>query len=348
MKLRKEGIVRLGIAVLMALLFTSVGMAVYHMGQLSPVVKPIPMEVPTTYQTVRNGNVQSILVDNHAQAKGEAPYADLVILQKKMGKDGVQIEIQNPKDRHLSIRAIGSKNYTDVDITTADDPSGSKKEDNSVLNFCPTLGACATVPLKKSAPIIKGSYKHYDTPEGSGEAKYFQTLFHQVSRATGVRVKTLNAFAAVESSFNPKAKSSVKGTHAQGLFQFTYATWVFATKRFGKAFGITAKTSRFDPRANALMAASLIAENINLLKENTDKNHIKIADIYLAHLLGRTGSLKFFSLKPGTKIAKVMPRAAKNNRLYFYNKGKALTRKEVYAMVQSHIADKTEEFGLVS
>lgn len=174
----------------------------------------------------------------------------------------------------------------------------------------------------------------------------FEALFTKVSKITGVSKAILFKFAAIESGFKVKAASS-KST-AKGLFQFTDDTWQYVTHRFGKPYGITEKTSRYNPFANALMAGFHIQSNLALIKENKKTKHVKDADLYLVHLLGRTGSIEFFKTKPNVKIARKMPQAARNNRRFFYVKGKPATKTQMVAIVERHIHNKMNEFNLAS
>lgn len=188
-------------------------------------------------------------------------------------------------------------------------------------------------------------YKELPAPSDLYDPHSYHELFNAVQSLTGVSKRILFKFAATESSFDPKAVAPSTG--ATGLFQFTSDTWEFVTKRYGKPYGITVKTARTDVRANTLMAAFHIANNIELIKERTNKKTINATDAYMAHLLGRTGALRYFSLDESHKPARIMKAAAKNNRKFFYDdNNKALTRSQSYQVIHRHLEQKLVEFGL--
>lgn len=199
------------------------------------------------------------------------------------------------------------------------------------------------VSVKKESVIT--TYLDLTIPKGIGHVKYYHDLFNEVANLVDVDVNILLKFAAIESSFDPKA--FVKSTGASGLFQFIPGTWEDVVKKHGKQYGIDDKTSVFDPRANALMAGFHLQSNIKLLKDKTGKQNIKTADVYLTHLLGRTGSLRYLKIPETGKPALHMTRAANNNRLFFYNDKKVLTKKESYLTINTHIQNKAKEFGIV-
>ena len=188
------------------------------------------------------------------------------------------------------------------------------------------------------------SYRDLNMPLQFGKAYFFKELFKEVSIITGVRESMLMKIAAIESSFDPNQIAS--STQAKGLFQFTPSTWEYVTSKYGKPYGITVKTDPFDPRANALMAGFHIQSNIELIESKTNIKEIKTSHVYLAHLLGRTGSLKFIKADSKTIVAKKMPKAAKHNKFFFYVKGKPVTKTQMFAIIEKHILDKTAEFNI--
>lgn len=189
------------------------------------------------------------------------------------------------------------------------------------------------------------SYEQFDDNFVASRPNTFDKLFGQVALVTGVDKYTLYKFAAVESGFKPSARA--KSTGASGLFQFTKATWEFATKRYGTKYGISSSTSRLDARANTLMAALSIKSNLQLLKDRTNLKEIGDSHLYVVHLLGRTGSLRFFKSNPDAIIASHMPQAARNNKLFFYNGNKALKQKEIRVVISEHLRNKVREFNVV-
>lgn len=202
-------------------------------------------------------------------------------------------------------------------------------------------------PIPSLEVVVDKSIKHYkdlSDPTGTGKPEYFKSLFDEVSFITGVDATLLMKIAAVESSLNPKAKA--KRSNATGLFQFTPDTWSDVVKKYGSKYGITTTHHVHDPRANALLAGFHIQSNIKLLKKRLGVNKVNEVDIYLTHLLGRTGSLRYFKMDDKDLVATKMTKAAKNNRKFFYGENKALTRKESYRKINTHITQKVKEFNI--
>lgn len=151
--------------------------------------------------------------------------------------------------------------------------------------------------------------------------------FLSAAEAVEVDAAVLAAFAYKESKFSRSAQS--QKSSAGGLFQFTDRTWRSMLKRHGDKHGLSLRASKYDPVANTLMAAELLAFNENYLR-GILKREPTIGELYLAHLLGE-GAVKTLLLSKGTrKAANVLPRAARNNKPIFYtDKGKARTINQV-------------------
>lgn len=198
--------------------------------------------------------------------------------------------------------------------------------------------------LQNSDEKIIARFEDLDMPKDFTDPKSFDKLFTQVAKITGVDKKILYKFAAIESRFNPNAVSKIG---AKGLFQFTDDTWKFNLKHFGARYGITVNDV-FDPRANALIQGFHVQSIIKLIKDKTDLTRVTTRDIYLAHLLGRTGFLRFHKMQSNTIVANKMPKAAKFNKPFFYQGKKALNQSEVKIVIESHIANKIIEFGLIA
>lgn len=202
------------------------------------------------------------------------------------------------------------------------------------------------LPIEKPIEVVSNinHYTQLTKPTGKGESIYFKKLFEEVSSITGVSSEILMQFAIVESSLNPSAKA--RKSNATGLFQFTPDTWSDGIKKFGKKYGITSASQVTDARANALMAGFHIKSNIELLEKRLGTKNISTTDIYLTHLLGRTGSLRYFKMNDKDLVATKMVKAARNNRKFFYAENKALTRKESYRKINTHIKQKVREFNI--
>lgn len=129
--------------------------------------------------------------------------------------------------------------------------------------------------------------------------------------------------AAIESRGNPKAKNP--NSSAAGLFQFVDRTWRVYIKRYGSRYGFNHRTSKHNPRANALMAAHYMKDNERVLRRALKRQPVP-GELYMAHLLGLGGALKVIKAPSHRTAAGLLPTSAAGNRKFFYtDKGKART-----------------------
>lgn len=164
------------------------------------------------------------------------------------------------------------------------------------------------------------------------------------SKATGVGAGTLARFAQIESGFNPNAKAGTSS--AGGLYQFIDSTWQEQLKKHGAKYGLDANTSKFDPRANALLGAEYIKSNKETLAKVTG-GEVNDTQLYLAHFLGAGGASQFFKAmqqNPDAPAAATMTAAAKANPSIFYDGSKARSFKEVYGLMARKVA-KTDDIA---
>lgn len=160
-------------------------------------------------------------------------------------------------------------------------------------------------------------------------------VINEASAATGVDAGTLAKIAKVESNLNPNAKAGTSS--AGGLFQFTDSTWAATVATHGAKHGIAPGTSKFDPKANALMGGELYKQtkadlSRNLGREATEK------DVYMGHFLGTAGATKFLKGMQANPTAEAATFASDDavraNRPIFQDKtGKARTAQEVYDLM---------------
>lgn len=200
--------------------------------------------------------------------------------------------------------------------------------------------------VKIQSSVIKTvdltDYQSFPDPKGDGNFNAYRELFEFVSTTTGVDVKLLAAIAASESSF--RAKATPGGTNsAKGLFQFTDDTWGDVVAKYGHLYGITQEVSPFDPKANTIMAAMHL-KNASKRVFGEDVEPVKV---YLIHFLGPTGAKRFVQTPSHKVAAKHMPAAAKRNKEIFFNeKNKPKTFKEVYATLDTRLIEKGIEFHI--
>ena len=153
----------------------------------------------------------------------------------------------------------------------------------------------------------------------------------QAAQATGMDFSYLLAQARLESGMNPTARASTSS--AQGLYQFTNATWAQTLSRHGTALGLSGAALadpsanpqlmalRNDPQASALMAAAMAGDNQAVLTSALGRPP-QSGELYLAHFLGPDGAVKVLSglaSDPCQSAAALLPRAAAANRAVFFD-----------------------------
>lgn len=174
------------------------------------------------------------------------------------------------------------------------------------------------------------------------------------AKMAGVDPKMLASIAAIESGFNPSARPINKATgqaysSATGLFQFISDTWNSMVKKYGAKYGIAIGTPPTDPRANALMGAEFIKDNVAFLKGKL-KRALTATDIYIAHFLGPAGAVKFLTADPSEIAAKILPEAAQANPGVFQDRqtGRYLTCGEIYNNFTNKLSSRLASSGAAS
>lgn len=134
----------------------------------------------------------------------------------------------------------------------------------------------------------------------------------------------LMAMAHLESRGNAKAQN--RKSTAGGLMGFTNQTWRAYIARYGKQYGFTHRTSKYNARANALMAAHYMKDNERVLRRVLHRQP-QPGELYMAHLLGLGGAIKILKAPSHRKATNILPSSAAGNRPYFYaNEGKGKPR----------------------
>lgn len=150
------------------------------------------------------------------------------------------------------------------------------------------------------------------------------------------------AVAHVESRF--KVVSKATSSKAAGLFQFTPGTWKEQLKRSGKHYGLSLSITRFNARANALMAAAHTQDNSTYLRRLLKRDPVP-GELYSAHLLGKGGARKLLTANNNANAAALLPTAAKNNRPMFYtSKGKPRTVRQMRDFLNWKIVSLMEHY----
>jgi hypothetical protein len=196
--------------------------------------------------------------------------------------------------------------------------------------------------LKSSTPGTGGKYSLLGEGSSAKGWESQKDVILGASKMTGVDPKILAPVIAIESGFNPNARAG--SSTASGLGQFVDKTWEDMIRKNGSKYGITPGTSPMDSRANALMTAEYIKENMKSLSGS--KSDLNATDLYMAHFLGAAGAKKFFSADPNTVAANVLPDAAKSNPGIFYNGNTPRTISEVYSLLDGRVKNKVKEHGV--
>lgn len=168
-----------------------------------------------------------------------------------------------------------------------------------------------SVSASTSTPKVKFNEK--------GWAKHKGDIIY-ASKTVGVNPVSMTAYASIETRMGLGMVNQTSGT--EGLFQFTNRTWRAMVLKHGKKHGITLATSKFDHRANSLMAAELANDN-RLYLEKRLKRKVNSSEVYMAHLLGHGAAEKILRAPNNRIAANVTP--PRGNKYFFYDNGRAIT-----------------------
>lgn len=167
-------------------------------------------------------------------------------------------------------------------------------------------------------------------------------VIEDAAKAVGVDPKLMLTVAQVESGLNPNASAGTSS--AKGLFQFINSTWNETVSKYGKRHGIVNGTSPLDPKANALMAAEYIKNNLNSLKGLV--NDPGALEAYLAHFLGINGARAVLKADNATPASDVLPDAAKSNYNIFYSNGRPRTVGQVEETIGKKLETAAKVVGV--
>lgn len=165
----------------------------------------------------------------------------------------------------------------------------------------------------------------------------------------GVDPRVMTNLIAIESGFSNKAANG--NSTAAGLGQFTNDTWAAMLKKHGGKYGLDPTASRTDARANALMTAAFMKDNLAAMQGYL-KRPVTAVDLYLSHFLGGPGAKRFLttlSSDPSTIGAQLLPDFAKANRDIFYvngNSSQPRTISEIYQLLAKRMQNRAADFGV--
>lgn len=207
-------------------------------------------------------------------------------------------------------------------------------------------------PLSGMGDAVKfsggGGGNYTDLPASGGKGwSANRDLILKAAKMAGVDPKALIATIAIESGFDPNAapKNPNLPSSAKGFGQHLDSSWVEDLQKSGKAFGIPNGTNQFDARASVLMTAARLKRNAAALGKALGRA-VTTADLYLAHLMGLGGAMKFLKAPQDAIGAEESPTTAKQHPMYFYDGSRALTVKEVYKRIADKLAKRPAEFGV--
>lgn len=160
-------------------------------------------------------------------------------------------------------------------------------------------------------------------------------IISKVAKITGVDENLMMAIAGKESGF--KADAGAKGSSAKGLFQFTSATWIEATKKHASKIGLTpaemqrgmgtANDPRFNPYMNAFMAAFHLVDEYNIAKKYAGRDPLP-EEVYMVHAFGVGGAKKYIQASKdaiGIQL-ETSQNVINSNPYFFYEGGKKRIR----------------------
>lgn len=178
------------------------------------------------------------------------------------------------------------------------------------------------------------------------------------ARESGIDPHLLAAIAWRESRFDPEARN--QQSSAKGLLQFTSGTWLRVVRDYGSAhdaadYAAAIHTSRsgdlvvsdsmrsaiLQLRSNPTLSAKLAAQNMQRQRgvmEAQLGRPVTSADLYLLHVLGPTGSMRFLTAlarRPSDSSLKVASFKVMRNAGLLAQDGRPLTVANTYAAAET-------------
>lgn len=277
----------------------------------------------------------------------ESALRDYTVMEEKETKTRETERRKENKEGsdHIQINDAAKRNvYTSMDgnevITTG---AYSKASRESAL--LKSAGISAPMIQTGSYTVTKGvGGKAAELPDPVGDGSYdaYKDTIREAAKMAGVDEKTLAAMIAIESGFRTRAKAPT--STAKGLGQFLDGTWTEMIDKHGSKYGISKAVSQYDPKANILMTAEFIKDNMKTL----GKNEYRPVDAYMAHFLGAGGYKKFLEAGNDAIAAQVVgPDAANRNRSIFYARdGRPKTVGEIISDFNDKLVTRAEDFGV--
>lgn len=200
-------------------------------------------------------------------------------------------------------------------------------------------------PISHPGNGTGGDVNSLPMSNGDGSWEAHKDLILAASKMAGVDPKLMATMASIESGFRASVKASTSS--ATGLYQFITGTWNDMLKKYGSKYGISPNASRSDPRANALMGAEFLKENMRYLEKNLGRP-ITDTDLYVAHFMGAGGAHQLLKGSPSDNAVALNPKAAAANRNIFYTGGQPNTLAEVYNVLNQKVKSHSSKFSNLS
>ena len=279
--------------------------------------------------------------------------------KKLKAEDDAKFANQNKNNDLDNVKSsLENKTKPTTTTTTNSKPTEPKIDnsyDSSIYNSKENSGGAKTYEtnnkmfnkmLDERDTTIKNDLVNVNVPAGNFTVKGKEevlSMLDEVAKTTGVDANLLKTFAAIESSFNPRAGAGT--STAKGLFQFINDTWTGMLDKYGKKYGLSPSTSVYDPRANALMGAEFLKENQKGLKSINRGN--SPVELYLAHFLGLGGARRLFSAPEGDPAnLHVDEKSIRANYDVFYKNGKIRTVRDIIAWAANLVKTKLKKAGI--
>ena len=184
------------------------------------------------------------------------------------------------------------------------------------------------------------------------------------ARGTGVDPNLLLAIAWRESRFDPEARN--RRSSARGLLQFTTATWLQSVRDYGAEHGFSGYAAaidkessgvltvrsrsvrtailrlRDDPALSAALAAESMARRQAAIEARLGRDAAP-ADLYLLHVLGMSGTIRFLTTlreRPSASSFEIASDETLRNAGLLTSTHTAMSVARTYAAVQSLLNDQ--------
>jgi len=181
-------------------------------------------------------------------------------------------------------------------------------------------------------------------PSGGGK-EGAKKLVTEAAKIVGLDPDSALVKVNMESGFKTGAKAD--GSSGQGLWQMTKGAWSDTMRKHGAKYGIPPNATPMDDRANALLGAQYVRDNLGIAEKKGLPTDLMSA--CLMHFFGPGGGPKFMGLADGQVVAEAMPdmAAVPGNKNVFYDKsGRARTKAEMLEYFKARMDSAATSMGI--